>query len=161
MIITGRVGGRKLDFFEQISPIKRLSDGSDDHLKDFTFPLKFHFTLGGVDVDVNLVSRDRQKEDAQGKTARGQQFPVAATQGRGYGLTFHRPPIDEKVLAGPGIAGATGRTDEAGEPNALLGQACFGTRERQEFLSPFLADHCPRAQGQLVLRRGVKHLASV
>ena len=161
LIAAGRVGGRKLNFFEQIGPVKRLSDGSDDHLKDFTFPLEFHFALGGVDVDVNLVSRDRQKEDAQGKTAGRQQFPVAATQGKGYGLAFHRPPIHEKVLSGPGIAGTTGRTDEAGHSGTLLGQACFGTRERQEFLSPFLADHGPRAQGQLVLRRGVKHLASV
>ena len=160
-LVARRIRGRKLNFFEQIGPIKSFSDGPDDHLEEFAFRLKFHLAFGGVDIDVNLVGRDGQKEYPQGETPRRQQFPVAATQGRRQGLAFHRTFVHEEVLPGPGIAGTTGRTDEASQPNALFGQGCVRTREREEFLGPLLADNRAGAQGELSLRRCLKHLASV
>ena len=62
-----QVGSGESDFFEQIGLIQRISDGLDDHLEDAAFVLKFYFALCGMDVDINLVSRDSQKEDTQGE----------------------------------------------------------------------------------------------
>ena len=57
--------------------------------------------LGGMDVDVNLVGRQRQEQREHGIAPLRQEIAVSRADRAGEQLVAHRPPVDDKMELKP------------------------------------------------------------
>ena len=69
-----------------------------DEPADRTFPVEFHFPLGGVDIDINGRGIDLEEKAANRIAALHERGVVAFHQGEIQPAIFHRALIDEQML---------------------------------------------------------------
>ena len=86
-------------------------DGLRDKFSDFKLAMKFHFSLGRMDVHVHSGGIDFEKEAADRITAFHQRRVIAFDERIVDAAIFHRSAIDENKLAVARRARNAGRTD--------------------------------------------------
>ena len=77
-------------------PIQCVLDGIVYRVKYGLVGQEFHHGLGGVDVDIHLVHRQRNVEDAAGEPALQQPVAVGLLHGGGQELALDKPAVDEE-----------------------------------------------------------------
>ncbi len=98
---------------------ERMAGGADDQPAHQCSVAEAHLGLGRVDVDVDQLGRQLEKQRHHGMAVAGEKILIGAAHRALQQAVAHRPAIDEEELPGGGRAMEGRQADIAGEANAL------------------------------------------